>query len=171
MWGWSGYYMERKCRWAICGLFIYRLLTGCGEYVDFAPTYCPHFHGPAKVNQHRSLAFSFERKWRTCSSFREFSPDLINPIKGTSHLDTWVYIMPLLTSIWPWSYHKYNLAKFQRDNSPQSHCEVTLSLYLDIFVRKSDTQSNLGRTTSLDLGHFWKISHPLSNPNQPQVSS
>ena len=95
----------------------------------------------------------------------------ISRFPRSAHLDTWVYIMPLLTSIWPWSYHKYNLAKFQRDNSPQSHCEVTLSLYLDIFVRKSDTQSNLGRTTSLDLGHFWKISHPLSNPNQPQVSS
>ena len=88
-----------------------------------------------------------------------------------SHLDTWVYIMPLLTSIWPWSYHKYNLAKFQRDNSPQSHCEVTPSLYLDILGGENDTQSNFRRTTSLYLGRFWKINHPLPNPKQPQVSS
>ena len=39
--------------------------------------------------------------------------------------------------------------------------KATPSLYLDILGGKSDTQCNLGRTTSLYLGHFSKISDPF----------
>ena len=48
-WGRSGGFVEDKWRWVICGLLVYKVLTGCGEFVDFTPTNYPHFLCPAKV--------------------------------------------------------------------------------------------------------------------------
>ena len=44
--------MGEKWGWVIYGLFVYKMLTGCGENVDFMPINSPYFLCPTKVKQH-----------------------------------------------------------------------------------------------------------------------
>ena len=41
--------IEEMWGWAICGVLVYDMLTGCGEDVDFTPINSPHFLCPTKV--------------------------------------------------------------------------------------------------------------------------
>ena len=49
IWGRRGEYVDYKWGWIIYGLFVYKLLTGCGYSVDFTPINSPHFLCPTKV--------------------------------------------------------------------------------------------------------------------------
>ena len=49
MWGRSWDSVEEKWGWVLCGMIVYKVLKGCGEYVDFHPTNYPHFICPTKV--------------------------------------------------------------------------------------------------------------------------
>ena len=51
--------MGEKWGWVIYGLFVYKMLTGCGENVDFMPINSPYFLCPTKVKQHRREGKSF----------------------------------------------------------------------------------------------------------------
>ena len=56
--------------WVICGLLVYKVLTGCGDYVEFTTMNYPHFNGPAIVKQHHRIGISSHGEKVTTVSFR-----------------------------------------------------------------------------------------------------